>query len=195
MANAPSENLRLARPIAWLALALAAGAVGGSLWLSLRMGLKACPLCLYQRSFVMAALAVLTVGLVLRAVDAATACVLALPAAVAGTSVAAFHVYLESIGKLECPPGVFDLGTAPKQSLSVLALLTALLLLGSLTGKSFLVKMLHTLVAVVIGVALAVGAVASAPPPPPSPTSRKDQPRDICWPPYRGSPDENGPAP
>ena len=46
----------------WAATGLALVGTAGSLYLSLGMGLKACPLCFYQRTFVMAALAVLLVG-------------------------------------------------------------------------------------------------------------------------------------
>lgn len=42
-----------------VALALAAIATGGSLYLSLGLGLKACPLCFYQRSLAIAAVLVL----------------------------------------------------------------------------------------------------------------------------------------
>jgi len=43
-------------------LMFAALALIGSLWLSVGMGLKACPLCLYQRTFVMGVVAVLGIG-------------------------------------------------------------------------------------------------------------------------------------
>ena len=122
------------------ALLVATIAVAGSLWLSIGMDLKACPLCLYQRAFVMGALAVLVVGRRLGAADFSSAALLALPAAAAATAVAAFHVYLESIGKLECPAGLFGIGTAPQQSLPVLALLTGALLLGALAGGTLRAK-------------------------------------------------------
>ncbi|HEV3007053.1 MAG TPA: disulfide bond formation protein B, partial [Pirellulales bacterium] len=136
MAESSSATTKASRGVGWVALVLATSAVAGSLWLSMGMSLKACPLCLYQRSFVMCALAVLVVGVLLGAAESALACVLALPAAVAGTVVAAFHVYLEWIGKLECPAGLFAMGTAPKQSLAVLVLLSGLLLFGSSTRKT-----------------------------------------------------------
>src|SRR5260370_8662109 len=47
----------------WAALLVALIALAGSLWLSMGMGLKACPLCFYQRTFVMAPVAVLVFGL------------------------------------------------------------------------------------------------------------------------------------
>lgn len=52
-------------PLSWASAALAVSALGlaGSLWLSLALKLKACPLCFYQRTFVMGVFAVLSVGL------------------------------------------------------------------------------------------------------------------------------------
>ncbi|QDV35571.1 disulfide bond formation protein B [Tautonia plasticadhaerens] len=41
-----------------LALAIAASMLVGSLYLSVGLGLKACPLCLYERTFVMGVLGV-----------------------------------------------------------------------------------------------------------------------------------------
>ena len=41
--------------IVLLALLIALIGTAGSLWLSVGMGLKGCPLCFYQRSFVIAA--------------------------------------------------------------------------------------------------------------------------------------------
>jgi disulfide bond formation protein DsbB len=48
--------------LVWPSLAVAVLALGGSIWLSVGMNLKACPLCLYQRTFVMGVVAVLGVG-------------------------------------------------------------------------------------------------------------------------------------
>ena len=49
-----------------LALLWALATVGGSLWLSLGMGLQACPLCFYQRSFAMGTAAILLMALLAR---------------------------------------------------------------------------------------------------------------------------------
>src|SRR5918911_608496 len=114
---------------AWAALAVAVVGLAGSLYLSLGMHLKACPLCFYQRTFMMALVAVLGVGLLAGAARPGRLALLALPLAVAGLGVALFHVWLEVRGKLECPAGVLGLGTAPQQSLVVFALVFALLLL------------------------------------------------------------------
>src|SRR5437868_771556 len=93
--------------------------LAGSLYLSIGMDLKACPLCFYQRTFMMAAVAVLGLGLLLPGVRIAAILVLTLPLAVGGLAVAVFHCYLEAAGRLECPAGVLALGSAPQQSLAI----------------------------------------------------------------------------
>src|SRR6266704_5012252 len=120
-ASAPTDNRSSERRAAlslWLlaSLLVASAAVAGSLYLSLGMGLKACPLCFYQRAFAMSLLAVLAVGLFVRSESPGWLGLISLPLAVAGLGVALFHVYLEQTGKLECPEGLLALGTAPKQS-------------------------------------------------------------------------------
>jgi hypothetical protein len=68
----------------------------GSLYLSIAMGLKACPLCLYQRTLVMGVVGVLGIGLMFRlSAGPDSLGLLTLPLAVAGFGLAAFHVYLE----------------------------------------------------------------------------------------------------
>src|SRR5687768_3826771 len=89
----------------------------GSLWLSIGMGLKACPLCFYQRTFLLAIAGILVTGLLTRARGSPLLPGLALPAAVGGFGVACYHVFLELNGTLECPRGIFGWGTAPQQSL------------------------------------------------------------------------------
>src|SRR5437588_24591 len=73
------------------ALAVAVLGTVGSLLLSLGLGLKACPLCFYQRTFMMSVMAVLGMGLVLGSERPGRLCLLALPLAVAGLGVAMFH--------------------------------------------------------------------------------------------------------
>ena len=46
-----------------LALAVSVAALAGSLYLSMGMKLKACPLCLYERTFMMGLVGVLLIGL------------------------------------------------------------------------------------------------------------------------------------
>src|SRR6202011_4477973 len=105
------------------ALLVALVALAGSLWLSVGMSLKACPLCFYQRTFVMSVVAVLGIGVLTGARHRGVLNLLALPLTVAGVGVAVFHEYLEQTGKLECPAGIMGIGTAPQQSLTVLAVL------------------------------------------------------------------------
>lgn len=153
------------------------GAVG-SVYLSVGLGLKACPLCFYQRSFVMSAAAVLIVGL---AKDRALASLLALvclPLSMAGLAVAGFHEYLEQVGKLECPPALANLGTAPQQSLALFVVLTLLLWIAARRHAAAAVG------ATVLGIVLAWASIASAPPMPPTPTKPYEQPLDMCRPPF-----------
>jgi disulfide bond formation protein DsbB len=92
------------------------------------MGLKACPLCLYERTFMMALASVLFFGwLRSKAAKPDFVILLCLPLVIGGLGVAAFHVYLELANVLECPTGVFGLGTAPQQSLGAYIVVTSLL--------------------------------------------------------------------
>jgi hypothetical protein len=172
----------------WTLAALGLSVVGsvGSVSLSLLMNLKACPLCLYQRAFIMAAAAVLATGVLMSVRNARPAAVMALPAAIAGFGVAGFHEYLEWMGRLECPGGLFGLGTAPQQSLLMFALLLAVLIRAAIgrpsgpeTGR------LAPAAGLLLGLVFAYGAVKSAPPMPPTPSKPYDQPLEICRPPYR----------
>src|SRR5262245_66543427 len=113
----------LADVAVYSSLLVAVVALAGSLWLSVGMKLKACPLCFYQRTFVMGVVAVLLVGLLAGVRPASVLSLLALPLAAGGVGVAGFHVYLEQTGKLECPDGILGLGTAPQQGLAAQALL------------------------------------------------------------------------
>src|SRR5262245_39174749 len=74
--------------------------LAGTLYLSIGMQLKACPLCLYQRTFVMGVVGVLFVGILS---GGRKLSLLALPMAVAGLALAGFHTYLEATEVLECP--------------------------------------------------------------------------------------------
>src|SRR5437773_6682356 len=106
-------------PSLWLWGAMLASliALAGSLYLSLGMGLKACPLCLYQRTFVMGVVGVLAVGFFVKELQPKVLSLLALPLAVGALVVVVWHEYLEQTGRLECPHGVLGVGTAPQQSL------------------------------------------------------------------------------
>jgi hypothetical protein len=151
--------------LVWPSLLVALLALAGSLWLSIGMKLKACPLCFYQRTFVMGGVAVLGIGLLTGQRHRAVLNLLALPMAVAGFGVAVFHVFLELTGKLECPQGILGVGTAPQQSLAVLTLLLILVGVGVVQGgKHNEARWTAPAAAVVLGLLLAWGSVASAPP-------------------------------
>jgi disulfide bond formation protein DsbB len=171
--------------IAVCGLALAVIGTVGSLFLSLGMGLKACPLCFYQRTFMMATAAILAVGLVTDRSRATFLCLLCTPLALAGFGVAAFHEYLVVTGVLECPKAILGLGTAPAQSLAIFAALVLATIAGGCAGG----KKLAVGLAVIIGLGMAWASIASSPPLPPRPKAPYDavkQPLDMCRPPYRG---------
>jgi disulfide bond formation protein DsbB len=150
-----------------LAATVALAALAGSLHLSLGMGLKACPLCFYQRTFVMGAVGVLCLGLLLPGVRRSAVNALALPMAVGGLGVAIWHCYLESTGFLECPHGVFSIGSAPQQSLAAHALLLGLLIAALLADAARArADVLVGIAAVVVGLLFAFGGVQSTPPAP-----------------------------
>jgi hypothetical protein len=149
------------------------------------MKLKACPLCFYQRTFVMGVVAVLGIGLLTGQRHRAVLNLLALPLVVGALGVAVFHVYLELAGKLECPAGALGVGTAPQQSLAVLIVLLVSVAVGVVQSPKFGEP--HPAAAgaaVVLGLLLAWGAVASSPPMPPAPTQAYTTPLDICRPPF-----------
>jgi hypothetical protein len=161
-------------------------ALVGSLWLSVGMGLKACPLCFYQRTFVMGVVAVLGIGVFTGQQHRGVLSILALPLAVAGFGVAAFHVFLELTGKLECPAGIMGIRTAPQQSLAALSVLLVLVLVGVWrSAKAWESQWLATLAAVVLGLILAWGSILSSPPMPNAPTKPYETPLDMCRPPFR----------
>lgn len=170
-------------------LLVAVVALVGSLWLSIGMSLKACPLCFYQRTFVMGVVAVLGIGLLTGERHRSVLNLLALPLVVAGLGVAVFHEFLELNGKLECPAGVLGIGTSPQQSLAVLAVLLVVVVAGIVLGKKASESpWTVTAGAVVLGLLLAWASVASSPPMPPAPTKAYDpekQPLDMCRPPFR----------
>jgi hypothetical protein len=168
----------------WAALLASLVTLAGSLYLSIGMGLKACPLCFYQRTFVMGVVGVLLVGVLTGAARGSALSLLSLPAAVGGVGVAAFHVYLELNGQLECPKGIGDLGTAPQQSLVALVVLLLLLLLDVFAIRHYGDSATPALlIALVLGGLLAWGAIASAPPSE-KPTKPYDEAPRICRVPY-----------
>jgi disulfide bond formation protein DsbB len=180
---APREELP--NHLVWPSLLAAAVVVGGSLYLSMGMGLKACPLCFYQRTFAMSVLAVLLMGVLIGG-HRAVLNLLALPLTVAGMCVAGNHVYLEAAGRLECPKGIYGYGTAPQQSLAAFVLLTIVVMIG--VSRSGRIGSMHRMVfptGFVLGIVLAWACIASAPPAAPEPLKPYETPLDTCRVPYR----------
>jgi disulfide bond formation protein DsbB len=153
------------------------------------MGLKACPLCFYQRTFALGIVAVLGVGLLAGMGRLVALSTLALPLAVGGLGVAGFHVYLELAGKLECPAGIANIGTSPQQSLAGFALLTLLLLRDAARRGRRGGGVPAVVGTAVLGALFAFGCVRSSPPMPAAPGKPYDpnQRIDICRPPYVAS--------
>lgn len=172
----------IASPFYWAGLFVSLLAVLGSVALSMVLGLKACPLCLYQRTFAMSIMAVLAVGMFLEKGTSNFLLLPCLPLTVAATVIAIFHVGLEITGKLECPAGVFGIGTAPQQSLMVLTILTGLIFMGVLRQRF---SLMFFLVSAILGLLLAWSAIRSAPPMPPPPSQPYETPLDVCRPPFQ----------
>lgn len=177
---------------AWLSLLVALATTAGSIWLSLGwkyeygMKLKPCPLCYYQRTFVMGIAGMLLIGLLTGMNRQVPLSLLAMPLGVAGLAMAIFHVYLEASKVLECPAGLLGAGSAPQQSLGAFALLTLLLLVDA-CQRSNLAQggALTILGGGILGVALAAGGVLSTPPSD-KPTEEYKTPLNICRPPFKG---------
>ena len=162
--DAPSTSL-------WIPLALFASTIGvvGSLYLSIALDLKACPLCFYQRAFMMAAAMILFFGMALRGVPYAVLTPLALGSTVAGGGIAAFHVYLDGKGILECPIGATGFLVAPQESFVVYVFLLAFLLCDLFQERRFVPQGLG---AILIGGVFAYACLHPAvTPPSPNPTA------------------------
>ncbi len=183
-ATAAGSEARAGSVWTWAALTFAGAGLAGSLALSWGLALKPCPLCFYQRAFVMGIVAVLAMGLLTGAARPGRLGLLALPLAAAGLGVALFHVRLEMTGKLECPDGLLGLGTAPKQSLAVFVVLTVLLAVDALARLSGPAAWGGLVGAVVLGGLLAAASCTSNPPMPPAPKAPYPSPPDVCRPPY-----------
>ena len=172
--------------LTWAALLAALGGIAGSLYLSLRMNLVPCPLCYYQRSFIMGVAAVLLLGLLTRASRVAPLSLLALPLGAAGAGVAGFHVYLEKIGRLECPAGIYGMGSAPQQSLGAFVVLAVLLVADALRrGGRPVVRFVAVPLALVVGGGVAYGCLVSTPRSPDPLRPYPEGPTKTCRVPYR----------
>ena len=186
-ASSQPESDAAASGWAWAALSAAVAGLAGSLYLSLGMNLKACPLCFYQRTFMMSLVAVLGMGLLAGAARPGRLPLLALPLAIGGLGVALFHVSLEVRGKLECPAGLLGLGTAPQQSLTIFVVLTGLLIVDLLHGSSTgSVPWVRLTAAVVLGALLAWSSTIANPPSKPLPPEEYAKPPEVCRPPLKG---------
>jgi disulfide bond formation protein DsbB len=184
MNTLPEPATDRAGPAYLAALVLAVAGSVASVWLSVGLGLKACPLCFYQRAGALLAGTTLLLGLTSPALlPRAAAALLALPAAVLGLGVAAFHVWLEQNGTLECPKGMFDLGTAPQQSLALFVLLTPAVLIAAWRDPR--VSRGTIALAVLLGGAAAWASVKSAPPLPPVPKAAYPDALVMCRPPFK----------
>jgi disulfide bond formation protein DsbB len=165
----------------WAAMLVSLAALAGTLYLTIGMGLKACPLCLYQRTFVMGVVGVLAVGFFVRELPPRTLSLLALPLATAALVTAGYHEYLEQTGALECPRGILGYGTSPQQALGAQALLVVLLL-ADLVGRRSLIGLLAALI---LGCLLAFSAIQSARPA--EPNYRLPVDEDMCRKPQAAS--------
>lgn len=171
------------------ALVVAVVGTAGSVYLSMGLGLKACPLCFYQRSFVMAVLVVLALGRFVERSRPGLICLLSVPPTWAGLGVAAFHEYLVLTGVLECPSALFGIGMAPAQSLAVFIALAVAVTGGAWCGRqeSPRQQACTLFVAVMLGAVMEGACVKSAPPLPPVPATAYDpvkQPLDTCRRPF-----------
>jgi disulfide bond formation protein DsbB len=142
-APAPAPSAPVHGTSFWTWLSLLVGLIGlaGSLWLSMGMDLIACPLCFFQRVFIMGVVGVLLAGIFGGARRAGFVSLVALPLTTAGLGIAGFHVYKEYNGELKCPTGVLceayaqikdeptcpkewhEYATPPKESLAIFVLL------------------------------------------------------------------------
>lgn len=161
----------------WLALLAASAASAGSVWLSLGLELKACPLCLYQRACIFCTAAVLAIGVVSRKQEASAIGAIALAPAAAALGIGLYHVYLERTGALECPPGIANIGTAPQQAVAAEAIVALLMLIAAMP------RWFAGFTAIALGAAMAMFMIRTAPPPviPIVPYEGKF---DVCRPPY-----------
>jgi len=172
----------------WALLALAIALIGcvGTMYLSLGMSLKACPLCFYQRCVLFAIVAIVTLGWMIDHNRMDLYCLLCLPIHLMGLGIAAFHSWLAFANVLECPAGILGLGVAPYQSLTLFILLTVPLVAGALPAarlsRSGTVSTL--LMVLLLGGVLTYLAKAGSPPLPDAPAKPYDKPPDTCRRPY-----------
>jgi hypothetical protein len=163
--------------VVWTALLAALVAALGSIWLSLGMELKPCPLCYYQRACIFCVVAVLMIGMVAQERSAGLVALMGLGPAAAAVGLGAFHNYLEYTHKLECPAGIANIGTAPQQALVAEGVVLLILLLASIP------RFFTALISLILGVVLGALMIFTTPPPD-APTKPYDGPPKVCRPPY-----------
>ena len=185
MATAVQPQTAPGIKILWIPLALfvSVGGVVGSIYLSAEMGLKACPLCFYQRSFMMAVATILIWGMCLPGIPASALTPLALSSAVAGGGIAVFHTYLDATGFLECPLGITDRLPVPQESLIVFSVLVFLLIVDLFHHRQYLLQGLGAIL--LGGVLAAICLNEHVTPPPPVPEKPYQTELDGCRRAYR----------
>ncbi|HVK10323.1 MAG TPA: disulfide bond formation protein B [Gemmataceae bacterium] len=164
-----------------LALVAALASAGGSVSLTIWLGLIACPLCLLQRAFAVAVLGTLILGLATKARDTGLVNLLAFLPAVVGGLIAGWHTVLDVSGVQICPNGVFGLGTTAQQSLASFVLILAALFPGVVIDvRNRSVSVAAVGWTLLLGAALAYTCIATTPPPEmPAPEMRPG----VCHPP------------
>jgi hypothetical protein len=171
----------------WVALILALIGSAGTLYLSIGehltfgMDLDPCPLCFYQRTFMLAVAAVLLVGLFAGAQRSGYLSMITMPLTVAGLAIATIQVVMETNDELSCPKGALvqldeefrakdDLhatlekhDSPPRESLAIFALLFLVQVLDLLrSGSRGGFSWGGLLAGIIIGGLLAAGAYYTA---------------------------------
>jgi disulfide bond formation protein DsbB len=183
----PATSGAVANPAyTWAALAIAGLTALGAYYLSLAEGKFPCPLCFYQRAFVLGAFGVLLVGLLSGINTRVSVATLALPVASAGLGVALWHVNLERTQVLECPAGMFGISSAPAQSMAAFGLLCAVLLLDAYQpgrqGNGFLPVVGAVGLGLILAAACCVKLLNPQPERPVPATEYDETPPKICLP-------------
>jgi disulfide bond formation protein DsbB len=175
--TAPQETPASDLKALWTRCALFVAVVGvlGSLHLSLAMNLKACPLCFYQRAFIMATAGVLAFGTFLPGMPTAALTVLSLVPAFAGGYIAAQHTRMVVTGDMECPEGITGVLAAPAESLVVYVLIVGLLIGDLLHRKQFVMQGVG---AILLGLVFGITCIRGVHPGPQVP---RPDPLDTCW--------------
>lgn len=179
----------IATKAALAGLVLSGLGVAACLYLSLGLKLIACPLCIYQRSFIMAVFGLLTVGWLFARHSLPLISALSIPLVFTGLGVAAYHEYLVVNGTIECPLGFLGVGSLPAQSLMLFVILAATSITGVWSPK-LEIKTPRAIVAglaAVLGLLLAWASVAGSPPIPvrTKPYDPEKEPFNNCRPVYR----------